>query len=82
MGQLGGREASGRGGERQDGFGHPAHARFVEVDAAHLGFANLGRSWELLQSSIRDEALIDAGERIHEALQDALQPGHDLGKLL
>src|SRR5215469_17318836 len=71
LGQLRSGEAAGKRGKRDHGLGHPTHAWFVEVDATHLGLADLRRSRELLQSFIRDETWIDAGEGIHESLQHA-----------
>jgi hypothetical protein len=41
-------------------LGNPTHARLVEVDPTHLGLADLRRKQKLLQSFVRDEALIDA----------------------
>src|SRR5579863_5043553 len=58
-----------------------AHRRFVEVDATDLNLADLRGNGELLQSLVRDKALIQAGQSIHESFQDAFQTGNDLRKL-
>src|SRR6516225_12150120 len=71
LSQLRSRKAARSRRKREHGLGDPAHSWFVEVDATYLGFAQLHRSGKLLQSFIRDEALIDAGERIQEPLQHA-----------
>ena len=47
-----------------------------------LRFTDLRWSRELLQHFIGDEALIDAAQRIHESLQNALRVRNDLRKFL
>ena len=80
--QFGDSEATGRGRQGNHRLGDPAHARFVEIDSADFGLADLRGSRQTLQQIVGDEALIDAGQRIHEPLQDALERGDDPGEVL
>jgi hypothetical protein len=54
----------------------------LEIDPIESGFADPRWGRELFQQAIGDEALIDATQDIHKALQDVLGFQRDPGKLL
>jgi hypothetical protein len=44
----------------------------MEIDATHSRFANRGWLRQTLQRVVRDEALVDTAQGLHESLQDAI----------
>jgi len=48
------------GGQGNDRFGDPAHARLVEIDSADHDLADTGWDWQTLMRLIGDQARIDA----------------------
>jgi len=67
-------------GQSKDGLAGFTHALFVEVDPTDFGIANDGGFWQLFQSFIRNETLVDRRQGIHEAFENTLQFSDQTGK--
>ena len=80
LGQIRGSEPSRSCGQGQHRFGHPAHSRFVEIDAAHFGLTDLRGLRQVFQRFIADEAGIDAADCVQESFQNVPEPQDDLWK--
>jgi S-adenosylmethionine synthetase len=80
LGETGSRVGAVGGGQSKDGLASPTHPFFVEVNAADFGFAYHGGFWQLLQGFIRDEALVDQRQSIHEAFKNTLQFSNQVGE--
>jgi hypothetical protein len=84
-GDVGSGEAVGTGGQGNDRFGDPSHARLVEVDPADDDLADAGRGWQTLKRLIGDEARADAAQSVGKSFQHSLEaemisgnfPAHD-----
>ena len=79
--ELGKSEAVGSGGQGNDRFDDPAHARLVEIDAADRDLADTRCRRQTLKCLVGNEARVDAAERIGKALQHSAQSADDLAEV-
>ena len=81
-GELGDGEPVRRRGQRQGGAQRVTHAGFVEVDTADPGGTQPDAGGQLVEDAVAEESGVHTIQGGGEPLDDAGQPGDDLGKLL
>ena len=81
-GELGDGEPVRRWRQRQGGAQRVTHAGFVEVDTADPGGTQPDAGGQLIEDAVAEESGVHTIQGGGEPLDDAGQPGDDLGKLL
>src|SRR4029079_9113440 len=81
-GELGDGEPVRGRGQRQGSAHRVTHARLVEVDTADPGGPEGRPGGQPVEDVLAEESGVHTVQRGGEPLDDAGQPGHDLGKLL
>src|SRR6267143_502991 len=80
-GKIGGRKPSWERRQGQDGLGHAADSKLVEIDPADSALAEPGGQRHLLQSVVADETDIHIGKRLEESFQNLAKASHDAGEV-